>query len=187
MEVEHIVGASKTIGSLRNGNHDGQIGSKYTGDDQKGAVIRRNKCTVARKLERGTTPTEGTSIQGWGASAAPLPDIPLLAVDELPPPLLDCGQGKISSTKGVDGGKRGMDNWLQVTVSGDGEQLDKFRTNDEDMPAKRDCIPPSDASRLLNSVDLPRSKTTPTPSSVVPPSGENLMVNASEAPFAYFS
>jgi hypothetical protein len=121
LEVEHIVGASKTIGSLRNGNHDSQIGGEYTRDDQKVAVIRCSKCMVAQKLERGTTPAGGTSIQGWGASAAPLPDIPLSAVDKLPPPLLDCGQGKISSTKGVDGGKRGTDNWLQVMVSGDGE------------------------------------------------------------------
>ena len=112
------------------------------------------------------------------ASAAPLPDIPLLRVDELPPPLLDCGQGKISSTKGVDGGERGTDDWLQVTVSGDREQLEKFWTSDEDMTAIRDCIPASNAFRLLNSIDLPQSETTPTPSSVVPPLGENLMVNA---------
>ena len=114
----------------------------------------------------------------WGASAAPLPDISLLVVDELPPPLLDCGQGKISSTKGVDGGERGMDKWLQATVLRDGERWDKFQTSNKDMTAKRDCIPASDASRLPNSVDLPRSETTPTPSSVVPPSGENLTVNA---------
>ena len=96
----------------------------------------------------------------------------------MPPPLLDCGQGKISSTKGVEGGERGTDYWLQVTVSGDGEKLEEFRTSNEDMTAKRDYIPASDAYRLLNNVDLPRSETTPTPSSVVPPSGENLMVNA---------
>ena len=96
----------------------------------------------------------------------------------MPPPLLDCGQGKISSTKGVDGGKRGTDDWLQVMVSGDGEQLDEFWTSYKDMTTKKDSIPASDATRLLNSVDLPQRENTPTPSSVVPPSGENLMVNA---------
>ena len=172
MEVEHRVGASKTIGSLCDGNHDGQIGGKYTGDNQKVAVIGRSTCTVAQKLEQGTTPAGGASIQGWGDSTAPLPDIPLSAVDELPPPLLDCGQGKISSTEGVDGGKRGRDKWLQVTVLGDREWLDKFWTSNEDKTAKRDCIPASNASRPPNSVDLPRSETTPTPTSVVPPWGE---------------
>ena len=172
------MGASKTIGSLRDGNHGGQIGGEYTGDNHKAAVIGGSTCTVARKLEQGTTPAGGASIQGWRASAAPLPDIPLSAVDELPPPLLDYGQGKKSSTKGVDSGKRGRDEWLQVTVSGDREQLDKFWTSDKDMTAKRDCIPASDASQPPNSVDLPQSKTTPSPSSVVPPSGENLTVNA---------
>ena len=53
--------------------------------DQKAAVIGCSKCTIARKLERGTTATRGTAEQGWGANAAPLPDIPLSAVDELPP------------------------------------------------------------------------------------------------------
>ncbi len=86
MEAEHRVGASKTTGNRRGGNQDGQSGGEHTGDDRKAAVIGRSKCTVARKLERGTTHDGGTSIQGWGASAAPLPDIPLLVVDKLPPP-----------------------------------------------------------------------------------------------------
>ena len=86
LEVEHRVGASKTIGSLRNGNYDGQISGEYTGDNQKAAVIGRSTCTVAQKLERGTTPTGGASIQGWGASAAPLPNIPLFCGRQVAPP-----------------------------------------------------------------------------------------------------
>ena len=97
MEAEHhAVGASTTIGSPLDENHNSwknggrHTGLAATGDndtvaDQKAAVIGRSKCTVARKLERGTTPARGTAEQGWGANAAPLPDIPLSAVDELPP------------------------------------------------------------------------------------------------------
>jgi hypothetical protein len=178
VEAEHRVGASKTTGNQRRENQDGQSGGEYTGDDRKAAVIGRSKCTVAQKLEQGTTPTGGTSIQGWGASAAPLPDIPLSVVDELPPPLLDCGQGKINTTTGADGGEWGRGDWIQARVLGNGEQWDEFWTGVEDMTAKKDCIPASNTSRPPNSVDLPRSDTTPKPPSVVPPSGEHVMVNA---------
>ena len=85
-------------------------------------------------------------MQGWGASAAPLPDIPLLVVDELPPPLLDCGQGKKNATTGMDGGEWGRDDWIQTRMSGNGEQWDKFWTDEEDMTANKDCIPASDVS-----------------------------------------
>jgi hypothetical protein len=151
LEVEHTVGASTTIGSPLDGNHNGrnyggrQTGLAATGDDdtvadQKAAVIGRSKCTVARKLERGTTPARGHSVQEWEANAAPLSDIPLLAADELPPPLLDGGQGKIRSTTGVNGGKREMEDGLQTKVASDGDRVDKVRTRDKDMTAIRDCI-----------------------------------------------
>jgi hypothetical protein len=140
----------------------------------KVAVIGRSKCKIARKLEWGTTPARGTAEQGWGASAAPLPDIPLSAADELPPPLLDGGQGKINSTAGGDGGERPTDDGLQWTVTDDGGRVDDVRTRRDDMTAIiRDCFDPTDASCKLNSVDLPRRKTTPTHSSVVPPMGES--------------
>ena len=135
------MGASKTTGNRREENQDGQSGGKYTGDDRKVAVIGRSKCMVARKLEQRTTPDGGTSIQGWGASAAPLPDIPLLVVDKLPPPLLDCGQGKINAKTGTDGGKQGRDDWIQAKVLGDGEQWDKCWTGEEDMTAKKGLHP----------------------------------------------
>ena len=141
MEVEHIVGASKTTGNLRERTHDGQSSGKYTRDNQKAAVIGCSKCTLAQKLEQGTTPDGGTSIQGWGASAAPLPNIPFYAVDKLPPPLMDCGTGKISATKGVDGGERGTDDWIQTTVPGDREQWNKFWTGNEDMTTKKGLHP----------------------------------------------
>lgn len=187
MEVEHTAGTSTTIGSPLDGNHNGrnyggrQTGLAATGDDdtvadQKAAVIGRSQCTVARKLERGTTPARGHSVQKWGANAAPLSDIPLSAADELPPPLLDGGQGKISSTMGVDGGEHETDDGLQTTVASDGDQADEVRTRGEDMTAIRDCIRSSDTSRTINHVDLPRSETTPTPSSVVPPLGEKMTV-----------
>ena len=118
MEAEHRVGASKTTGNQRKETQNGQIGGEHTWDDRKAAVIGRSKCTVAQKIERGTAPDGGTSIHGWGASAAPLPDIPLSVVDKLPPPLLDCGQGKKNATTGTDGGERGRDNWIQTRVSG---------------------------------------------------------------------
>jgi hypothetical protein len=181
------VGASTTIGSPLDGNHNGRIyGGRQTGlaatgeddtvADQKAAVIGRSKCTVARKLEWGTTPARGHSVQEWRANAAPLSDIPLLAADELPPPLLDGGQGKISSTTGVDSGERETEDRLQTTMASDGDRVDKVRTRDEDMTAIRDRIRSSDTSRTLNCVDLPRSETTPTPSSVVPPLGEKMTV-----------
>ena len=93
MEAEHKGDASKTNKRDR-ATQDGPIGGEHTGDNRKAAVISQSKCTVARKFERGTTPDGVFSMQGWGASAAPLPDVPLLVKDELPPPLLDCGQGK---------------------------------------------------------------------------------------------
>ena len=91
--------ASTTIGSPLDGNHNSRnYGGAHTGlanrgeddtvADQKAAVIGRSKCTIARKLERGTTPARGTAEQGWGANAAPLPDVPLSAADELPPPTI---------------------------------------------------------------------------------------------------
>ncbi len=91
------MGASTTIGIPLDGNHDDRNSGgrrtvlAATGDDgtvtnQKAAVIGRSKCTVARKLEQWTTPDGGISVQEWGASAAPLLDIPLLAGEELPPP-----------------------------------------------------------------------------------------------------
>ena len=99
MEVEHIVSASTTIGSPLDGNQNSRnYGGTHTGptnrgeddtvDDQKAAVIGHSKCTIARKLERGITPARGTAEQGWGANAAPLPDVPLSAADELPPPTI---------------------------------------------------------------------------------------------------
>ena len=133
MEVEHIGGASKTIGGGRDGHHDGQhssgthtdlaaSGGDYTVDDQKAAVIGRSKCKVARKLDQGTTPALGISTQGWGASAAPLPDTPFSAVDELPPPLLDCGQGKIMSTEGADGRTCGSEDGSDDGSDNDGQR-----------------------------------------------------------------
>jgi hypothetical protein len=79
---------------------------------------------------------------------------------------------------GADGGERGRDDWRQTRVLGGREQWDGFWTDEEDMPAKKDCIPASDASRPPNSVDIPRSETTPKPPSVVPPLGEHVTVNA---------
>ena len=149
--------------------------------DQKAAVIGRSKCTIARKLERGTTPARGTAEQGWGANAAPLPDIPLSAADELPPPLLDGGQGKINSTAGGDGGERATDDGLQWTVADDGDRVDNVWTQRDDMTAISDSFDPTDASCKLNSVDLPRSETSPTHSSVVPHSGD-LTVNGVHPP-----
>jgi len=95
LEVEHIVSASTIIGSSLDGNHNSRnYGGMRTGlanrgeddtmADQKVAVIGRSKCTIAQKLERGTTPARGTAEQGWGANAASLPNIPLSAADELP-------------------------------------------------------------------------------------------------------
>jgi hypothetical protein len=183
MEAEHIVGASTTIGIPLDGNHDDRhsggrrTGLAATGDDgtvtdQKAAVIGRSKCTVAQKLERRTTPDGGISVQEWGASAAPPTDIPLSAGDELPPPLLDGGQGKINSTARSDSVRRETDDGFQVTVTGDGDRVDNVGTRKEAMTAIRDRIRSSNASCTLNRVDLPRSETTPTQSSVVPPSGE---------------
>jgi len=149
--------------------------------DQKAAVIGCSKCTIARKLERGTTATRGTAEQGWGANAAPLPDIPLSAADKLPPPLLDGGQGKIISTAGGDGGERATDDGLQWTVADDGDRVDDVRTLRDVMTAIRDCFDPTNASCKLNSVDLPQSETSPTHSSVVPPSGD-LTVNGVHPP-----
>ncbi len=178
MEAEHKGNASKSTGKRRRETQDGQTGGEHTGDDRKAAVIGRSKCMVARKFERGTTPDGGSSMHGWGASAAPLPDIPLSVVDELPPPLLDCGQGKKTATTGTDGGERGRDERIQTRMLGNGEQWDQVRRDEEDMTANKDCIPASDTSRPPTSVDLPRSKTTPKPPSVAPPSGEHVTVNA---------
>ena len=111
-------------------------------------------------------------VQDWGASAAPLLDIPLSAGDELPPPLLDGGQGKINLTTRSDGVRRETDDGFQVTVTGGGDRVDDVGTRKEAMTAIRDRIHSSDATCTLNRVDLPRSETTPTQSSVVPPSGE---------------
>ncbi len=122
MEAEHKVDASKTTDKRDRATQDGQRGGKHTGDDRKAAVIGRSKCTVAQKFERGTTPNGGFSMQGWGASAAPLPDIPLSVVDELPPPLLDCGQGKKYATTGTDDGERRRDDRIQTGMSGNKEQ-----------------------------------------------------------------
>ena len=110
-EAEHKGDASNTTAKRDWANQDGPICGIHTRDDRKEAVIGRSQCTVARKLERGITPDGGISMQGWGASAAPLPDTPLSVIDELPLPLLDCGQGKESYakcvllTESVDGGE----------------------------------------------------------------------------------
>ena len=158
--------ASTIIGSPLDGNHNSwnyegartglaNRGKDDTVADQKAAVIGRSKCTIARKLERGTTPARGTAEQGWGANAAPLPDIPLSAADELPPPLLDRGQGKINSTAGGDGVEPATDDGLQWTVADDGDRVDDVRTRRDDMTTIRDCFDPTDASCKQNCVDLP--------------------------------
>ncbi len=178
MEAEHKGDASKTTAKRDRATQVGPIGGKHTGDDRKAAVIGRSKCTVARKLERGTTPDGGFSMQGWGASAAPLPDIPLSVVDELPLPLLDCGQGKKYATTGTEDGEQRRDERIQSGMSGNEEKWDKPWKKAEEMTANKDCIPASDMSRPPNSVDLPRSETTPKPPSVAPPLGEHVTVNA---------
>ena len=178
MEAEHKGDASKTTNKQCRETQDGQIGGEHTGDDRKATVIGRSKCMVARKFERGTTPDGGFSMQGWGASAAPLPDIPLSVVDELPLPLLDCGQGKKYATAGIDDGERRRVERIQSGMSGNEEQWDKPWRKAEEMTANKDCIPARDTSQPPNSVDLPRSETTPKPPSVAPPSGEHVTVNA---------
>jgi hypothetical protein len=173
LEVEHIVSASTTIGSPLDGNHNSRnyrgmhTGLANTGDDdtvanQKAAVISCSKCTIARKLERGTTPARGTAEQGWGASAAPLPNIPLSAADELPPPLLDGGPGKINSTTGGDGGKCVTDDGLQWTVADDGDRVDDVWTRRDDKTAIKDRFDPNDASCKLNRVDPSKKDYTHT-------------------------
>ena len=172
------------MGSPLDGNHNSRnFGGSHTGlvntgkndtvADQKAAVIGCSKCTIARKLEGGTTPARGTAEQGWGASAAPLPNIPISAADELPPSLLDGGQGKINSTTGGDGGECVTDDGLQWTVADDGDRVDDVRTRRDDMTTIRDCFDPTDASCKQNCVDLPRSETSLNHSSVVPPSGDS--------------
>jgi hypothetical protein len=178
VEAKHKGDASKTTDKRDRATQDGPIGGEHTRDNRKAAVIGQSKCTVAQKFERGTTPDGGFSMQGWGASAAPLPDIPLSVVDELPPPLLDCGHGNKYETTGTDDGKRRRDERIQTGMSGNKEQWDNARRKVEEMTANKDCIPASDTSRPPNSVDLPRSETTPKPLSVAPPSGEHVTVNA---------
>ncbi len=155
MLKEHKGDASKTTEKRNRATQDGPIGGVHTGDDRKAAVIGRSKCTVARKFEQGTSPDGGFAMQGWGASAAPLPDIPLSVVDELPLPLLDCGQGKKYATTGTDDSKRRRDERIQTGMLGNEEQWDKPRRKAEEMTANKDCIPASDTPRPPNSVDLP--------------------------------
>lgn len=183
------MGASKPIGTTLDGSHNHrQAGIKLDDpfvngdscsiDDEKAAVIGRSKCILARKLEKGTKAAGGTAVQGWGAGAAPLPDTPLSAADELPPPLLDGGQGKICSTDN-DGelDDRGTDDGCRT--DDDGRERVAYGGNlKEDLTAIRDRASPCKTSRPLhlNRVDLPRSETSPTHSSVVPPSGEQMTV-----------
>ena len=148
------------------------------GDDEKAAVIGRSACNLARKLEKGTAATLGEAIQGWGAGAAPLPDAQPAAADELPPPLLDGGQGKIGSIDSdCNEEDRGPDDEVRERVTCAG-LVSNVGQNAEDLTAIRDHASSCATSRplKLNSVDLPRSETTPTPSSVVPPSGEKMTV-----------
>ena len=178
-EAEKKGDASNTTSKRNWANQDDPIRDMHTRDDRKEAVIGRSQYTAARKLERGITPDGEIKTQGGGARAAPLPDNPLSVIDELPLPLLDCGQGKESyaTVDTVDGELRRRGR-TQTGMSGDDEHRDKPQGTAEELTANKDCIPASDASRLPNSVDLPRSETTHKPPSVAPPSGEPVTVNA---------
>ena len=197
MEVEHNVGASTVIGATPDGHYNGRQAmtkpddlpvteAAGIGDDEKAAVIGRSACNLARKLEKGTAATLGKAIQGWSAGAAPLPDAQPAAADELPPPLLDGGQGKIGSIDSdCNEEDRGPDDEVRERVTC-ASLVSNVGQNAEDLTAIRDHASSCATSRplKLNSVDLPRSETTPTPSSVVPPSGEKMTVMRSRY-FAY--
>jgi hypothetical protein len=180
MEVEHTAGASTTTGNPPEGTNDDQTHSgrqttthNTTVADQKAAVIGRSKCTLARKMEQGTTLAWDIGARERGANAAPHPDVPLWTDDELSPPLLDGGQGKMSPTIGVDGGNSEMEDGLQTATTSKGDWTDEIGwMHNKVTTAIRDRIWASDASRHPNRVDLPRSETTPKPHNVVPPSGE---------------
>jgi len=103
----------------------------------------------------------------------PSPTSPYRQRTSCPPPLLDGGQGKINSMAGGDGGERATDDGLQWTVADDGDRVDNVWTQRDDMTAISDSFDPTDASCKLNSVDLPRSETSPTHSSVVSHSGDS--------------
>ena len=197
MEVKHTTGAWTTIDSPPQKTNEYQMHSRSIikhhdniVDDHKAAVIGRSKCTVARKMEQGTTPAWDTGAWDRGADAAPHPNIPLSTNDELPPPLLNGGQGKTSPTTGVDDGDSEMEDGLQTAPESDGDRTDEFvGARDEVMTAIRDRIRSSDASRQPNRVDLPQSETTPKLPNVVPPSGEemtsvpvDMMVNGDKPP-----
>ena len=183
------MGASTPIGATPDGHHNYRRAriklddpsvteDSFTGDDEKAAVIGRSRCILARKMEKGTEAAGGTALQGWGAGAAPLPDTPLSAADELLPPLLDGGQGKICSTNRYgENDERGTDDEGRERVTCTGREPN-VGTGKEDLTAIRDRASSCATSRPLNlnSVDLPRSETTPTQSSVVPPSGEQMTV-----------
>jgi hypothetical protein len=178
-EAEETGDAYNTTSKRNWANQDGPIRYMHKRDDRKEAAIGRSQCTVARKLERGITLNGEIKTQGWGASAAPLPDNPLSVIDDLPLPLLDCGQGKESyATLGTVDGEGRRRGGTQTGMSGDDEHRDKPQgTAEDELTANKDCIPASDASRLPNRVDLPRSETTHKPPSVAPPSGEPVTVN----------
>ena len=176
-EAEKKGDASNTTSKRNWANQDDPIRDMHTRDDRKEAFIGRSQYTAARKLERGITPDGEIKTQGGGARAAPLPDNPLSVIDELPLPLLDCGQGKESyATVGTVDGERRRRGGTQTGMSGDDEHRDQPQRTAEELTANKDCIPASDASRLPNSVDLPRSETTHKPPSVAPPSGEPVTV-----------
>ena len=131
-----------------------------------------------KNLSKGQHPMRALQYKDGEPALHPSQTSPFRWQTNCPPPLLDCGQGKINATTGTDGGEQGRDDWIQTRVSGNGEQWDEFRRDEEDLTANKDCIPASDASRPPTSVDLPRSETTPKPPSVAPPSGEHVTVNA---------
>ena len=177
--------ASTTIGSPLDGNHNSRnYGGTHTGLTNRGqddTVADQKEAHNSTKTGAGDNTRQGHCRAGMGSQRCTPPRHPLISGGRAAPPLLDGGQGKIISTAGGDGGERATDDGLQWTVADDGDRVDDVRTLRDNMTAIRDCFDPTNASCKLNSVDLPQSETSPTHSSVVPPSGD-LTVNGVHPP-----
>jgi len=69
-------------------------------DDRRAWVVGKTRCKVARRMAQWASSQDDEQQQGVGDSNTPINQKGPSCNDEIPPPLMDCGQGKNMSDEG---------------------------------------------------------------------------------------